>query len=221
MDRYFQDLIDEFGEPTSSKKVKSSYIENYKGKLPDKLLEFWDEFGFCGFKKGLLWFVDPSDYEQLLDSWIGNTEIVKNDTYYVIARNGFGDLYLWGTNTGFKYEINSMNGWILEKEGQEKEIKKGNADFEMQLFLSSHELEWVDIDDINSSNPMFKKAIKKFGSLSYDEVLGFEPALFLGGEQTLDKLNKLDIQTHLTILADFGQRELLTQDDLARKAFGD
>ncbi len=29
MDKYFQDLIDEFGEPTSSEKVDLTYIESY------------------------------------------------------------------------------------------------------------------------------------------------------------------------------------------------
>ncbi len=220
MDRYFQDLIDEFGEPTTSVKVDPAHIESFKGKLPNKLLEFWQQFGFCGFKKGLFWIVDPSKYELILSSWIGDTEIIKNDTYYVIARSGFGDLYLWGTKTGFKYLIKTRNGWIIEKDGAETGINKGESDFEMQIFFATQEVEWPDIKDINTGKLLFNKTVKKFGTLKENEVFGFEPALFLGGEQTLDKLNKLDIQIHLSILADFGQRELVTKEDLARKAFG-
>jgi len=220
MDRYIQGFFDEFGEPTSTKEVELNHIEEYRGKLPDKLLEFWQEFGFCGFKKGLFWIVDPAKYETALNAWLGDTEIIEQDNYYVFARSGFGDLYLWGTKTGYKYKIKPYVGWIIEKDGADVEIKGGESDFVMQRFLAIQDPKNSDIKDCNTKKPLFEKAVKKFGALKENEVFGFEPALFLGGEQTLDKLNKLDIQIHLAILADFGQRELLTQDDLARKAFG-
>jgi len=220
LDRYFQDLFDEFGEPSISKKAKPSQIESYRGKLPDKLLEFWQQFGFCGFKNGLYWLVNPSNYESIVESWIGDTEINKQDNYSVIARNGFGTLYLWGTNTGHKLTIKPSMGWILEEDGDEEYIKKGDSNYAMESFLSLKEAEWFDINDSNTKKPLFNQAVKKFGALKENEVFGFEPALFLGGEQTLDKLNKLDLQTHLSILADFGHREFIDEEELARRAFG-
>ncbi len=220
MDQYYEDLIIEFGEPTSTKPVNSKIIEKYRGKLPDKLLEYWQEYGFIGLKNGLFWLVNPEEFDDVLESWIGDTEISKKDDYYVIARSGFGNLYLWGKKSGFMYEIQCNTGWILEKEGSEKEITEGNVDFELQLFLATRDVERIDLDDIETDKPLFDELVKKFGPLNDDEIFGFEPALFLGGEQTFQNINKLDLQTHLKILADFGQRELVTKDDLIRKAFG-
>jgi len=220
MDKYYEDFITEFGKPTSNKPVNSKIIEKYRSKLPDKLLEYWEEYGFVGFKNGLFWLVNPEKYENTLESWIGGTEIVNKDDYYVIARSGFGNLYLWGKKTGFMYEIQCNTGWILEKDGYEKEISKGKSDLALQVFLVTSHPENIDLDDFESDKPMFNNLVEKFGALKENEVFGFEPALFLGGEQTFENLNKLDLQTHLAILADFGQRELVTKDDLIRKAFG-
>ncbi len=221
MDRYIQGFFDEFGEPSFSREVKQSHIEFYRGKLPDKLLEFWQQFGFCGFKKGLFWIVDPSEYESILDSWIGDTKVVETDSYFVFARNGFGDLYLWGTNTGYKLKIKPNIGWIIEQDGTEEEIRKGDSNFPMQRFLAMQDFQRSDLKDVNTKKLLFNNAVKKFSALKENEVFGFEPALFLGGKQTLDNLNKLDIQTHLSILADFGHREFIDDDELARRAFGD
>ena len=75
-------------------------IEKFRGKLPDKLLEYCQEYGWCGYAKGLLWTVDPGEWEDTLEDWIGDTPFMEKDAYYVIARSAFGKLVLWGTNTG-------------------------------------------------------------------------------------------------------------------------
>ncbi len=220
MDEYYEAFITEFGKPNLSKPVSNGILEKYRGKLPDKLLEYWQEYGFIGLKNGLFWLVNPEEFDDVLELWIGDTEVVKKDDYYVIARNGFGNLYLWGTKTGFMYEIQCNTGWILEKDSDEEIINEGKSDFALQLFLVTSHIEDIDLDDIETDKPLFDELVKKFGPLNDDEIFGFEPALFLGGEQTFQNINKLDLQTHLKILADFGQRELLTKDDLIRKAFG-
>jgi len=220
MDEYYEDFIIEFGKPTSSKTVSKETIEKYRGKLPDMLLAYWEEYGFIGLKNGLFWLVNPEEFEDTLESWIGDTEIVNKDDYHVIARSGFGNLYLWGQETGFMYEIECNNGWILEKDGYTKTISEGKSDFALQVFLVCFDAEDIDLDDFETDKPLFDDLVKKFGPLDDDEVFGFEPALFLGGDQTFKNINKLDLHTHLNILADFGQHELVTKDDLIRKAFG-
>ncbi len=221
MDKYFEHFIYNFGEPTSEKTVDTSSIESYRGKLPATLLKYWKQYGFCGFKNGLYWIVDPSRYESVLNSWIGDTKIIEQDNYYVIARSGFGELYLWGTKTGHKYTITPSLGWILEEDGAELEIKNEGADFVLQRFFAVQEVKNAELKDLNTNELLFDPAVKKFGALKENEVFGFEPALFLGGKQTIDNLKKLDIQTHLSILADFGHREFIDEDELARRAFGD
>ena len=50
-------------------------------------------------------------------------------------------------------------------------------------------------------------------------MFGFEPSLIVGGESHLANLNKVNISIHLSILAQFGQVEVLDRDALIRKAF--
>jgi hypothetical protein len=127
-------------------------------------------------------------------------------------------LYLWGEETGYKYELNLCNGWILEKEKPLEKIKDGNKDLELQIFVSNFEVEDVDLEDADGEY-LFERAVKKYGPLGQSEVFGFEPALFLGGKQAINHINKVDIHVHLSILADFGHREILDRDALTQKAF--
>ena len=50
-------------------------------------------------------------------------------------------------------------------------------------------------------------------------MFGFEPSLIVGGEAIFDNINKVNIFVHLSILAQFGQIEVLDHDALIRKAF--
>ncbi len=219
MDKDFEEFIEDFGQPTTSRKAKKSQIEKYRGKLPDKLLEYWGDIGFCGFLDGLFWIVDPSDYESMLEDWIGDTEIIKEDDYYVIARSGFGELFVWGTKTGNHYTISPYKGWIFQEDGDANKIQNGEVDDAMQFFFFVQKIKNLDLTDKNDK-PLFEKAVKKFGALKENEVFSFEPAPLLGGSITFNNINKVDLQIYSSILLDFGGRQFLDMDALAGMAFG-
>ncbi len=218
-DKFLNAFIERFEQPTYEKKVNPDYIETYKGKLPDKLLEYWGKLGFSGFKNGLFWITDPAEYEGILNSWIKNTELEKIDTFYVIARSGFGDLYLWGTKTGCQYEINTYNGYIYEGNNVEKDIKNGKENLKVQVFFSGRSPERINIK-LQNKKLLFKDAVKKFGPLEPDEMFTFEPALFIGGNKSLENLNKVNLHIQHSILADFSERQIIDMDDLKNMAFG-
>ncbi|WP_369586526.1 GAD-like domain-containing protein [Kingella oralis] len=48
----------------------ATLINKYRGKLPDRLLEYWQEYGFCHFADGLFWLTNPEDYEDILAEWL-------------------------------------------------------------------------------------------------------------------------------------------------------
>jgi hypothetical protein len=219
MDEHIEFFLEQFGQPTHFRKVDPAYIERYRNKLPDKLIAYWLELGFSGFKDGLFWIVDPSEFDGAMNLWIEDLPIVEQDKYHVIARNGFGDLYLWGEETGYKYKLNVCNGWILEKKKPLAKLRNEEKDLYLQIFFSNFEVKNVDLKD-DAGGSLFNKAVEKYGPLEQNEVFGFEPALFLGGKQKLENVNKLDIHVHLSILADFGHREILNRKALIQKAFG-
>jgi hypothetical protein len=70
--------------------VPDESIAKYTGKLPEPLLQLWREDGWCAYSNGLLWFVNPADYDDILDAWFEEPE-----NMLVFARSSFGDLLIW------------------------------------------------------------------------------------------------------------------------------
>lgn len=219
MDKNFDWLIQKFGAPVTDQAVTPETIERFRGKLPDRLLEYWQHYGFCTFSKGLFSIVNPDDYEADLEAWAGDTSIVEEDAYYVIARSAFGTLYLWGSKTGYKYEIDPMRGWLTAQDGNQAEIGMGDADGALARFFATRKKAHFDVDG-EDGNGLFDAALAKLGPVASDEVFAFEPALAAGGAAELDNIVKRNVHVHLNVLAQFGQREILDRQALTRKAFG-
>ena len=216
MDQFMENFLGfkEFGPPIATRDVPPEKIEKFRGKLPDKLLEYWQVYGWCGYAKGLLWTVDPDEWEHVLDAWIGDTPFMERDAYYVIARSAFGELILWGTNTGQSLKIVTPYGWAFP-DFEPEVFRKRGPDRSIQLFFSASSRESYDFDDLNDK-PLFERALAKLGPLDHDTMYGFVPALALGGQETVDNLQKLDAHVHLEILSQL--TELQVMADIAALA---
>ncbi|NTS77885.1 DUF1851 domain-containing protein [Catenovulum sp. SM1970] len=215
LDEDFEYFLEKFGEPTNQTQCSMETLKKYQGKLPSRLLEYWQEYGFCGFSDGLFWIVNPKDYEAILDEWLAPTDIPVNDTYHVFARNAFGDLFLWGEQTGYKYKIATSKGWILEREGD----PLSEHNIRIEWFFGGQDIDLHEKKD-EDANPLFEQCVKQFGALKADEMFSFVPSLITGGDATLENVNKVDIFVHLSLLAQFGEIEVLDKNALRKKAFG-
>ncbi len=216
MDQFMENFLgyERFGPPFAKRDVPPEKIEKFRGKLPDKLLEYWQAYGWCGYAEGLLWTVDPDEWEHVLDAWIGDTPFMERDAYYVIARSAFGELILWGTNTGQSLKIVPSYGWAFPAFDAEAFRKRG-PDRSIQLFFSSSSRETYDLSDLKDK-PLFEQALAKLGPLDHDTMYGFVPALALGGQPSVDNLQKLDAHVHLEILSQL--TELQVMADIAALA---
>lgn len=219
-DGRFSWFLEEFGEPNKQTKVDESIFLKYQDKLPSQLMTYWKEYGFCSFKDGLFSIVNPDEYRSSMIEWIHKTEAFNQDRYHVIARSGFGDLFLWGEKEGAKYIIEAKDGRIFMEEGDADRISKNKADEAIQGFFAILDPEEVDILDLSTDRAIFAQAVKKFGPLEADEMFTFEPALFLGGSQKLENVNKVNVFIQLEILAKMGTPEIMDLDKLTKKAFG-
>ena len=128
-------------------------------------------------------------------------------------------LFLWGERNGYKYVINSFNGWILQKDGHRSEIASTGSEEPLKRFFTVVTPEYCDLDGVDEE-PLFDRAVEKLGALGHDEVFAFEPALVAGGTQKLEAIARRNIHVHLSVLAQFGHREFLDRHSLAGKAFG-
>lgn len=192
MDEAFSVFIEEVGEPTHRQEVPASTIERYKGKLPDKLLQYWMEHGWCGYGDGMFWTVNPQEYEGVVASMLDSANLQTYDRFHLIARGAFGDLYLFGEKTGFSLKIAPHIGRYI---GRKSKATASDMDRLVQNFFACRDLDSNDFDD------MFEPAKKNLGTLSPDEMYGFVPALVFGGSIQLDNIQKLKAIEHLVLLS--------------------
>ena len=68
----------------------SETLEQFQGKLPAELLDFWQEYGFGNYGGGLLKIIDPTDYIDTLTLWLGEQE-----DCFPILMTGFGTLFIY------------------------------------------------------------------------------------------------------------------------------
>jgi hypothetical protein len=205
MDKVFPRFVEKFGGAIDRREVPLSSIDRYQGKLPKLLLEYWADHGWCGYGDGIFWIVNPQEYEGVVASWIEGTKLQERDTYHLIARSAFGDLYLFGEKTGFSLKISSViSRYVINN----LDFRTEEMDRHLQGFLLTREV------DANNYGDLFKPAKKKLGTLRNNEMYGFVPALMLGGPDTLDHLEKVKAVEHLTLLSQIAELEPYSFSDL-------
>jgi hypothetical protein len=219
MDEFIKLVFKKFGQPEKFADVTPETLARYKGKLPDVLLGYWQEYGFCRFNGGLMFIVNPEDYEAALEEWIGDTPLAKQDDYHVVTRTAFGELELWGTKTGNMYTISPTLGSIMQHKGAEEDIRKGKQDWAFQKFICGRMPRFCDLRD-HQGKPLFARAVEKLGPLGPDDVFALEPALFAGGSGALKTVAKRDIHNYLSLMAQMSDREILTQAEVYKRGFG-
>jgi len=173
----------------------------YKGILPNRLIQYWIDYGFCGYGKGLFWTVNPFDYVDLIEMWLGDTPLWGRENYYVIAKTAFGELYLIGEDSVDDTIINPHYCNILPGNNPDVMLDDMQKDRRLSLFFGTQDKESLDVTDQNDK-PLFKRALKKLGPLKHDEMYTFVPALATGGIADIEHVQKVKIHEQLSLLAE-------------------
>ncbi|MFK3725624.1 GAD-like domain-containing protein [Pseudomonas monteilii] len=205
MDEAISLFIEEMGNPTSHKSVPSTAIEHYRTKLPGRLLNYWEDYGWSAHAGGIFWIVNPAEYEGVVRSWLEGTAFEARDIYHVIARTAFGCLYLWGEKTGYSLDIHAS---LSRYSAHELGTTEDSLNRQSQVLFMHPSIESSDFLGL------FSRARKKLGPLKSDEMYGFVPALMLGGSEALENLEKVNIIEHLTFLSQLSPLEPFTLSDL-------
>jgi hypothetical protein len=198
-DEDFDHFIGKFGEPTHQTTVPAESIERWSGRLPDQLLTYWQQEGWCGYANGLLWTVDPDDYEDLIDEWLEDTPLEGLDSFHVIARTAFGKLYACGEKVGPVVSISCLLHGIFAQANELHPRTADDLDFKIRGFFAGSTRRYSDLSD-DTGSPLFERALKKLGALAPDEMYALEPALAAGGRIALENLARVKLDPHLTIL---------------------
>ncbi|WP_339140841.1 GAD-like domain-containing protein [Pseudoalteromonas galatheae] len=214
MNKFFDNFYNfgGFGPAIEAIQPTDEQTQYYQGTLPNNLLEYWKEYGFCGWGKGRLWMVNPKDYQAILTEWLRGTKFEKMqndgvDSFYVIAVDAFGEIYVWGKNSGNCLKITSPYCMIFPDFSNDDYLEDGE-ELTLDLFFSTKMSTEIDLKDHNEK-PLFERAVEKLGPLENGEIYGFAPALALGGEPKLENLQKVKATEHLAFLADLGEKRVM------------
>jgi hypothetical protein len=102
---------------------------------------------------------------------------------------------------------------------ESKDVDDGKSDFMIRTFFGAKSKEKLDqLDDNN--RPLFDRAVKKLGLLDAGQIYGLVPALALGGSCDLEHLEKVDAVTHMIVLAQLGERQIMRDVVADAKAAG-
>ena len=203
---YFYEKLG-FGPATHTATPSRDVIESFRGRLPDQWLKYWGEYGWSCYGGGLLWTINPLEYEDVVKAWLSGTPYERGDSFEAVARTAFGKLYSWSARSGQSLQVNSIHGMIFPHD-QTEAIQKGRSDILVRWFFVAMTKKSLDqLDD--RDHPLFDKALKRVGALGPGEMYGFVPALVAGGRLSLEHVQKVDAVTHLLMLAQLGERRIM------------
>ncbi|VFR97781.1 hypothetical protein RAN3_3996 [plant metagenome] len=208
----FSQFIDTFGDATSRVPVPEDVIVQYQGILPDFLLDVWREEGWCAYADGLVWTVDPREFEDTVTDWVAESGFEDIDRYHAFARSAFGDLYVYGERTGVNLTIACSTHDLLADVDDLDEKSPEAREETMAAFFASADYDRFDLEDENDE-PMFERALETLGPLAADQVYAFEPAIALGGDVLVESLNKVRLDVYLAILREMADPDSPLLDD--------
>jgi hypothetical protein len=206
-DEAFEMFIEEFGEAFHRRDVPEDVIERFRGRLPDRLLGYWQNEGWCGYADGRFWTVNPEDYEDLLDFWLEGSGLEHFDRFHVVARTAFGKLFVWGERSGQCIDISPAVRSILALPRDLRRRTPRELDLDAIDLFAGAALKDGDFAS-DAEGYLFEPALRTLGRLEPDEMYGFEPALVAGGTAVLANLRRVKLHPHLLILRQLAQPTL-------------
>ncbi len=214
MNEEFEYFYEQMGPLQRSSKVPDDFIEKYQKLFPSAYIEFLKETGWGCYQNGLLWITDPRDFILASQAWLSGLKQFVLDEYHVFARDAFGNLYLWGNNSGNCITIHPLSSTVVTSE-PEKFESEADRNLDIGSFFVTRDNKDYDFDDFKEK-PMFQRALKKLGPLSADEMYAFEPALCIGGLPKLENLVKVKMIEHLHLLSQLADIEFMHIDVSSR-----
>lgn len=166
--------------------VPVEIVEEYRGRVPDELVEIWEQYGFGTFGEGFLRVIDPKLYEAAVGDCIGKTQ--GDGVAIPIMVTGLGDLITWEPGlgvVGILYRDVHVQG-LGEMRTFLNLVKRGGA---------SHLSRTLDWD-------LFPKAVEAHGELPYDQSFIFVPLLSIGGKAKVENLHKRETIASIQVAVD-------------------
>ncbi|UWF77733.1 T6SS immunity protein Tdi1 domain-containing protein [Microbacterium neungamense] len=165
--------------------VPAEIVEEYRGRVPDELVEVWEKYGYGTFADGFLRIIDPKLYETEVGDCIGKTQ--GDGIAIPIMVTGLGDLITWEPSrpglTAILYRLGTTVGLGSRFRSLFRRV-------EDELIL----------EDLKAE--IFPEAVAAHGELPYDQSFIFVPLLSLGGAAKVENLHKRETIPAIQVAVD-------------------
>lgn len=198
MNVFYAMFLREMGAATRYEEITPDFFEQYANVLPKSYMEFLAEEGWSSYADGLFWTVNPNEYAWVTETWLGGVSGVAADGIHVIARNVYGEFYCVSTTAGCVLKIACPRGLIVAPNSLLKP-RPTDLDVAVRTFFATGRRKKFDLVD-STGTPLFDGAHRKLGSASINQVYGFLPPIPLGGDFSLESLEKVRMDVHLDML---------------------
>ena len=192
MDEYLEGFLEDWGEPTQRIEADEAVLAQLAPSVPPLLINYWRHLGFSVFKDGLMSLCNPLEWKPLIDEWLKGTELEQLDVFIPIMRGVCGEFELFGINYGFTPKLITLySGYVGSREIPKVSLETTTKG----VFMTQpkHFLPATDPDD-------FMQVFHRYAPFGPQEMLGYVPALPLGGSRDYAKLQKVDAFAYLSML---------------------
>ena len=165
-----------------------AFLAKYANTAPKELITLWQEVGFGTFYNGLFRLLPPEEFIFWDDAYIGESEQIKPQIPFMIT--AFGDIFVWIYDTCLN---ESYVAYINIRKGTWK-IGASNVKILFNVrILSNTCIKMFDLE-------MFPALVSKLGRLAEDECYGYVPALALGGDNDIDKVERVKFVPYIDLI---------------------
>lgn len=168
--------------------VDDAFLAKYADIAPKELITLWQEVGFETFYNGLFRLLPPEEFIFWDDAYIGESGQIKPQIPFMIT--AFGDIFVWVYDTCLN---ESYVAYINIRKGTWK-IGASNIKILINVrILSTTCIKMFDLE-------MFPALVSKLGRLAEDECYGYVPALALGGDNDIDKVERVKFVPYIDLI---------------------
>ncbi|EKU91468.1 T6SS immunity protein Tdi1 domain-containing protein [Bacteroides oleiciplenus] len=165
-----------------------AFLAKYANTAPKELITLWQEVGFGTFYNGLFRLLPPEEFIFWNDAYIGESGQIKPQIPFMIT--AFGDIFVWVYDTCLN---ESYVAYINIRKGTWK-IGASNIKILINVrILSNTCIKMFDLE-------MFPALVSKLGRLAEDECYGYVPALALGGDNDIDKVERVKYVPYIDLI---------------------
>ena len=166
---------------THTAEVAQGTLAAYAGRVPDELLTWWRESGFCSYGDGLLCTVNPDDFAD-----VDLPLLAEGESAIVFMRSALGCLVTWN---GAEAHIHDL------ARGEKTDLYDSLPDAIDTFFIRDSYLDAIFDRDV------FREALPRLGPPGPDECYGYLPPKALGGSGAPETLHRVKLREHLALLA--------------------